>query len=101
MSRAVGNLRATRGDGVDGGGVDGRGGQGDVVGGHGGSLLASRAVGDGLRAGSDGDQLGGVVGGDGLLGEDRGGQDSSGDGETHLECLVFLVVLEERRSFVG
>lgn len=84
MSRAVGDLRAARGDGVDVGHVEGRGGQRDVVGLDGGGLVAGRAVGDGGSTLGDGDQLGGVVGGDGLLGEDRGGQNSGGGGETHL-----------------
>lgn len=50
----------------------------------------SRAVGDGGATVSDGDELGAVSGRDGVddgvvLGSGRAGQESSSNGETHLE----------------
>jgi hypothetical protein len=48
----------------------------------------SRAVRDLGRAVGDGDQLGGVVGGDGISGHGTRGQDSGGDSETHFELYV-------------
>ena len=88
VGRAVRDLRATVGDGVDLGGVDSRSRQGDGGGGDDGRL--SRAVSDGRAAAGDGDQAGGVRGRDGGLGgHGANGEERSSDGETHLEgCLV-------------
>ena len=88
MGRAVGHLSSASGDGVNGGLVDERSGGGNNVGRNRGGI--SRAVGDGVSAVGDGDNVGDVVSGDGwgslvVVGQDRGGHDGGGDSETHLE----------------
>jgi hypothetical protein len=82
VSRAVRDLRATVGDGVDLGGVDDRGGDRDPRGADSGRV--GRAVGDGRLAVNDSDQVGGVGRGD-LGGDGRTGQGNGSDSETHLD----------------
>lgn len=87
--RAVRDLRATVGDGVDDRGVDSGGGHGNGAGDDLGGLR--RAVSDGGLALGDSDHLGGVVSGGGhgrrrvVVGGsgDRADHDSSSNGETH------------------
>lgn len=68
---------------MDLGGVNRGGGHGDDAAGDNGA--AGRAVGDLRGTRGDGDQLSGVVGGDGILGHGRASKDGSGSSETHLD----------------
>lgn len=83
VSRAVRLLRGAVDDGVDLGGIDGRGGHGDGL-----NVSPGRAVDDIGSAGGDGRDLsrGDVVSGDGGLGvgHSRGGNDGDSR-ETHLD----------------